>query len=159
MPWCTAYDFSNSSINNPEKNPIYYSKKWVHQKIIDTCFKPKRRYSCANSKLTSNQLSAERCSNVIVVLCTFKKQRVQSLIGALAPTDLTSSYCILDKVRSWISIASSMQFFVITVNDWESLDVVSKKSILVPAGVLDTPLLETEASKLNKHHINGRKFY
>lgn len=52
-----------------------------------------------------------------------------------------------------------MQFFVITVNDWESLDVVSKKSILVPAGVLDTPLLETEARKLNKHLINGPKFY
>ena len=94
-----------------------------------------------------------------MVLCTFKTQRVQSLIVALAPTDLTSSYCILDKVRSWISAASSMQFFVITVNDWESLDVVSKKSILVLAGVLDTPLLETEASKLNKHHINGPKFY
>ena len=39
------------------------------------------------------------------------------------------------------------------------VDVVTKKSILVPTGVLDPPLLKIEMSKLNKYHISGREFY
>ena len=37
--------------------------------------------------------------------------------------------------------------------------IVTKKSVLVPKGVLDPPLLEIEMSKLNKHHISRRVFY
>ena len=50
-------------------------------------------------------------------------------------------------------------FFVTTVSGWESLAAVTKKSILVPAGVLDSPLREIEMRKLNKHHISGSEFY
>ena len=42
------------------------------------------------------------------------------------------------------SVASRMKFFVTTVSDWESLAAVTKKSVLVPGGVLDPPLLEIE---------------
>ena len=35
--------------------------------------------------------------------------------------------------------------------------VITKKSILVPEGALDQPLLER--SKLDKQHISGREFY
>ena len=52
-----------------------------------------------------------------------------------------------------------MKFFETTVSGWESLAVVTKKSILVPTGVQDSPLLEIEISKLNKHHTSGREFY
>ena len=41
---------------------------------------------CKVVRLTSNQLSAERCSNVIVLLCTAKTQRVQTMMGRLVPT-------------------------------------------------------------------------
>ena len=44
-------------------------------------------------------------------------------------------------------------------NGWESLVVVTKKSILAPADVQGWPVLEIEISKLNKHHISGREFY
>ena len=57
------------------------------------------------------------------------------------------------------SVASRMKFFVTTVSDWESLAAVTKKSVLVPGGVLDPPLLEIEMGKLKKHHINEREFY
>ena len=58
-----------------------------------------------------------------------------------------------------MSVASWMKFFVTTVSGWESLAIVTKKSILVPTGVLDLPLLEIEMSKLIKHRISGREFY
>ena len=51
-----------------------------------------------------------------------------------------------------------MKFFVTTISSWESLAVVTKKSILVPKDVLDMPMLEIEMSKLNKHHISARDF-
>ena len=74
-----------------------------------------------------NQLSAERCSNFIALLCTAETQRAQSLMGTLACIDSKSSYCFLDRVRCRISVASSMKFFVTTVNDWQSVAVVTKK--------------------------------
>ena len=52
-----------------------------------------------------------------------------------------------------------MKFFGATVNGWELLDVVTKRSVSVPGGVLDPPLLEIEMSKLNKHHFSAREFY
>ena len=58
-----------------------------------------------------------------------------------------------------MSVASWMKFFVTTVSGWESLAIVTKKTILVPTGVLDLPLLEIEMSKLIKHGIIGREFY
>ena len=45
-----------------------------------------------------------------------------------------------------------------TVSDWESLPVVTKKSVLVPKATLDLPLLEIKMSKLNRHHISGKEF-
>ena len=51
-----------------------------------------------------------------------------------------------------------MKFFVTTVSDWESLPVVTKKSVLVPKATLDLPLLEIKMSKLNRYHISGREF-
>ena len=60
---------------------------------MDSRFKTKRGHFCAksaSSTLTSNQLSAKRCSNVILLLCTAKTKRVQSLMGTLAWIDLTS---------------------------------------------------------------------
>ena len=41
-----------------------------------------------------------------------------------------------------------------TVNDWRSLVVDAKISILVALGVLDSPLCEFKMSKLNKQHIS-----
>ena len=41
-----------------------------------------------------------------------------------------------------------------TVNDWRSLVVDAKISILVALGVLDSPLCEIKMSKLNKQHIS-----
>ena len=52
-----------------------------------------------------------------------------------------------------------MKFFGATVNGWELLDVVTKRSVSVPGGVLDPPLLEIEMTKLNKHHISGKEHY
>ena len=106
-----------------------------------------------------NQLSGERCSNVIVLLCTANTKRVQSLLGKLARTHLTSIIHNLDRGRSRTSAASRMKFFVTTVSSLESLAVVTKMSILVPTGVLDPSLLEIQMSILNKHHISGIKFY
>ena len=83
---------------------------------------------------------------------------MQSLMGTLARTDLTSIYCNLDRGGSMTSAASRMKFFVTIVSGWESVAVVTKKLILVPTGVLDAPLLEIAISKLNKHHISGREF-
>ena len=58
-----------------------------------------------------------------------------------------------------MSVASWMKFFVTTISGWESLAIVTKKSVLVPTGVLDLPLLDIEMSKLNEHRISGRKYY
>ena len=52
-----------------------------------------------------------------------------------------------------------MMFFVTTVSDWESLAVVTNKSILVPTAALDhLSLLEIDMSELNKYHISGKEF-
>ena len=50
-----------------------------------------------------------------------------------------------------------MKFFVTSISSWESLalESITKKSILVPEGVLDLPLLEIKMNKLNKHHNSG----
>ena len=129
----------------------------MYRKSIHTYFRPKRaQLLCKISILTSNQLSGERYSNVIALLCAAKSQRVQSLMGTLAWTD---SYCKLDRNGSRTSVASRMKFFVTTVNGWQSLAVVTKKAILAPAAVLGPPLLEIEMSKRSKHHTNGREFY
>ena len=45
---------------------------------------------CKVSTLTPKQLSAKRCSYVIVMLCTAETERVQSLRRALAWTDFRS---------------------------------------------------------------------
>ena len=50
-----------------------------------------------------------------------------------------------------------MKFFVTTVSDGESLDVVTKKSILVPKGALDLPLLEIKMSKLNIRTVRSNR--
>ena len=89
--------------------------------------------------------TAEHCSDVIVLLCTAKTERMQSLMGTLTQTDSTSN-CNHERGGSRPSVASRMRLFVTTVSCWELLGVVTKKSILVPARVLDPPLLETEMS-------------
>ena len=45
------------------------------------------------------------------------------------------------------------------VNVWESLAVVTKKSVLVATGVLYLLLLEIQMSKIIKHHTTGSEFY
>ena len=42
------------------------------------------------STLTSKQLSAKRCSNVIALLCTAETERIQSLMKKMARTDFKS---------------------------------------------------------------------
>ena len=90
-----------------------------------------------------------------MLLCTAKTKRMQSLIGALVRTDLMSIILNLDRGRSRTSTVSRMKFFATTVSGWESLAFVQKKSVLVPKDVLDQPLLETEMSNLDKHHVSG----
>ena len=46
-----------------------------------------------------------------------------------------------------------------TGSGWESSAVVTKKSMLLPEGVLDPPLLEIKMGELNEHHISGRQFH
>ena len=45
-----------------------------------------------------------------------------------------------------------------TGNDWESLVVDTKISILVAFGVLNSPLPETKISKFNKQHISETEY-
>ena len=45
------------------------------------------------------------------------------------------------------------------VNDWESLVVDTKISILFTLGVLDSPLCKIRMSKLNKHHISESGYF
>ena len=85
--WCASHTGNNSKKNNPKRTPICSSEKWVHQKSMDSCFKP-RALLCKVSTLASNQLYAEHCSNVIVLLCTAKTQRMQSLMQTLFRSDL-----------------------------------------------------------------------
>ena len=66
------------------------------------------------------------------------------------------SHAVILTDRSRISATSRKKFFATFVSGWESLAVVTKKSILVPKGVLDQLLFEIEMSKLN---ISGREFY
>ena len=46
-----------------------------------------------------------------------------------------------------------------TVNDWESLFIDTKISILVDLGVLGSPLCEINMNKLNKQHISETGYY
>ena len=85
--WCASYTCNNSKKNNPKKTPICSSEKWVHQKSMDSCFKP-RALLCKVSTLASNQLYAGHCSYVIVLLCPAKTQRMQSLMQTLFRSDL-----------------------------------------------------------------------
>ena len=62
---------------------------------------------------------------------------MENLMGALPRTDLTTILLNIERGRSRTSEASRMRFFATTVSGWESLAVVTKKSILVPKGVLD----------------------
>ena len=62
---------------------------------------------------------------------------MENLMGALPRTDLTTILLNIERRRSRTSEASRMRFFPTTVSGWESLAVVTKKSILVPKGVLD----------------------
>ena len=59
------------------------------------------------------------------------------------------------------SVVSRMKFFVTNVSSWESLTVVTKKSVLVPKGVLDLALLEVISMELYqifyKYFVN--RFY
>ena len=45
------------------------------------------------------------------------------------------------------------------VNDWESLVVNTKTSVLVASGVLDSPLCEIKMNKLNNQHISETGYY
>ena len=83
---------------------------------------------------------------------------MQSLMGTLARTDLTSDFN-LDRGGSRTSVVSRTKFFVKTVSAWESLAVVTKNSILVPARVLDLALLEIGMINLNKHGISEKEFH
>ena len=108
MPWCAAYNFSKSSKNNPKKPYLLLQKVSVTENHRYMLFNPKRDcHPCKVSILMSDILSTEHCFNIMVLLCTAKTQRVQSQIGTLASTDLMSSYCILDRVGSTISAAST----------------------------------------------------
>ena len=127
MSRCTAYNFSDSSKNNHEKTQFTFLKSECTRKSQIPTLNQKEDTLWKVSILTSNQLSAEHYLNVIALLCTAKTQRLQSLMGTVAQTDLTSSYCILDRVGSSISVAFSIKFFGRTVSGWESLAVVTKK--------------------------------
>ena len=70
----------------------------------------------------SDQLSAECCSNVIVLLWTTITQRVQNLIGNQIRSEIRSEI----RGRSKKSVASRMKFLVTTVNSWKSLAVLTK---------------------------------
>ena len=41
---------------------------------------------------------------------------------------------------SWTAVTSKMQHFVIIVNGWKPLTIITKRCILVVAAVLDQPL-------------------
>ena len=76
--WCASYNCSNSSKNNPAKTLFTFPENKVHQKRIDKTEKMAAlnrkdgwvkpgALLCKVSTLTSNQLSAEHCSNVTVL--------------------------------------------------------------------------------------------
>ena len=113
-----------------------------------------RAFLCKIIILTSNQLSPDHYSNVVVLLCTAKTKRMQSLMETVTHTDLMS-YWNLERGQSATSAVSNLKFFLTTVNSWESLDVV----ILYPPVILYSPLLEAETRELNKHQTSRRKFY
>ena len=76
------------------------------------------------SKLTSNQLSSDHCSNVIVLLYTVKTQRMQSFMGTLPWTALIRlSYRNFGRGESRTTVASRMKFFMTIINGWEPLAV------------------------------------
>ena len=140
---CAAYNCTNSSKNSPEKTLFTLSKN---------------EYT---SKAWIATLNAQM-GTVLTLLCYFaqlKHRGCKTLWEHWLGLIQRLSYCNLDRGWSRTSLASRMKFFVTIVSDWESLAVVTKKSVLFPTGLLDPPLLEIEMSKLNKHHIGGREFY
>ena len=70
----------------------------------------------------SDQLSAECCSNVIVLLWTTVTQRVLNLMRNKIRLEIRSEI----RGRSKKSVASRMKFLVTTVNSWKSLAVLTK---------------------------------
>ena len=102
------------------------------------------------STITSKQLSAKRCSNIIVLLCTDESEKIESLMRTLARTNSKSS---LSRGSS-PPVACTTKFFVTTVNDWESLIVDTKICTLVALGVLALLLCEIKISKLNRQDIS-----
>ena len=64
--------------------------------------------------------------------------------------------CNLDRGRFRTSAVSRMKFFVTNVSSWESLTVVTKKSVLVPKGVLDLALVEVISMEL---YQNFNKYF
>ena len=80
--WCAAIIL---------KNPYLLFQKMStaekHEKLLQA---KKRALLCNFSTLVSNQLSAEHCSNVIVLIYTAKIQRMHILMGTLARIYLTS---------------------------------------------------------------------
>ena len=123
-------------------------------------YSEKRTLLCKVCTITSNQFFERHCSNVIVLLCTAKRQRMQGLIGTLTRTDLMSiTVSLTEADQGQLSADCRMKFFVATASGWESLAVVTKKSILVSKDILDLPLIEIKMRKLNRHHNSEREFY
>ena len=48
-------------------------------------------------------------------------------------------------------ICNILDEILTNISNWQSLDFVTKKSILAPSDVLDPPVLEIEMGQLNKH--------
>ena len=114
------------------------------------CYALSGFHLCKVSTITSKQLSAKRCSNIIVLLCTDESEKVESLMRTLARTNFKSS---LSRGSS-PPVTCTTKFFVTTVNDWESLIVDTKICTLVALGVLALLLCETKITKLNRQHIS-----
>ena len=57
-----------------------------------------------------------------------------------ASKDSKESTCI-SRGESSTAATSKMEHFVITVNDWKSLNIITKRSIFDVAAVLDPPLI------------------
>ena len=63
----------------------------------------------------------------------------------------------IDRIRggSRTAATSKMEHFVIIVNDWKLLTIITKRSILDVAAVLDPPLrMQTKSLRVISHHYN-----
>ena len=91
---------SPKKIPCPPKNPWLRACSWFlsnmfcllnnHLTNIALSFTLSVFCLCKDSTITSKQLSAKRCSNVIVLLCTAETERAQSLMRTLARTNFKS---------------------------------------------------------------------